>query len=200
MGCGSDHSAQCAAIIEVAAVRALAVRQQHGEARLVRGQAHAEAAEHVGPVGKEGDPAEALGLALGAEDSAELEERFCSIVEGTISTSVSTTARSPASRMLTPCLLELVGRGLAVNCKRQQLGPSPSRRSGSPWSPFLRTSSRARTRVRAGSSSKARSIEGTSRGRRTISVAADDPRCTGFCPEQSRIPVIYEAGLAEANA
>ena len=48
----------------------IAVREQYRVARLVRGHPHAVAAEHVGPVGEEGDTAEAFRLALGAEIAA----------------------------------------------------------------------------------------------------------------------------------
>ena len=43
----------------------IAVGKQDREGMLVGRQAHAVAAQHVGPVGEEGDPAEALGLEIG---------------------------------------------------------------------------------------------------------------------------------------
>src|SRR3546814_19513629 len=45
----------------------IAVRQQDRKGRLVPRHPHPVAAQHVGPVGVEGDAAEALGLALGAQ-------------------------------------------------------------------------------------------------------------------------------------
>ena len=55
---------------EVARRDRIAVRQQHGETRFVRRHLHAIGGEHVRPVGKIGDAAEALRLALRAQDAA----------------------------------------------------------------------------------------------------------------------------------
>ncbi len=55
------------AVLALARAHAVAVAQQHRERVLRPGHAHAVSREHVGPVGEEGDAAEALGLALGAE-------------------------------------------------------------------------------------------------------------------------------------
>ena len=58
------------AVARVAVGDIVAIGEQHRVARLVRRHPHRIAAEHVGPVGEEGDSAEALGLALGAEEAA----------------------------------------------------------------------------------------------------------------------------------
>jgi hypothetical protein len=57
----------------------VAVGEQVAE-RLVGLDPHGEAREHVGPVGPEGDLAEALGLALGAEAAAGHVEAFQRLV------------------------------------------------------------------------------------------------------------------------
>ena len=53
---------------------AIAVGEQDGELRLGRAHPHGIDAEHIGPVGEEGDPAEALGLALRAEHAVGGEQ------------------------------------------------------------------------------------------------------------------------------
>ena len=63
-----------AAVVELAGGDRIAVRQQHRVARLVGDHLDPVAAEHVGAIGEGRDPAEALGLALGAEHAARFIE------------------------------------------------------------------------------------------------------------------------------
>jgi len=57
-------------VAEIAGIDRVAIREQHGETRLVRRHPHLVAAEDVGPIREESDAAKAFRLALGAEVAA----------------------------------------------------------------------------------------------------------------------------------
>src|SRR5690606_21814037 len=86
---------------------------------------------------------------------------FCSAV-GESSATVSTTARSAAIFIVRPCRSSLCEAGLPSTRSERSLRPSPSSRSGSRCDPLRTASSRLRTSVRSGSSSKSSATSGTS--------------------------------------
>ena len=128
----------------------VAVGEQDREARLVGFHPHPIAAEHVGPVREEGDPAEAFGLALRAQHPAGCVEAHQLGVRGRMDDRLrsATVARSPEMSMTRRAPSHPPGDVPAIDPSTSVgVSSSPSSFSGLSCSPLRTTSSIARTRV-----------------------------------------------------
>ena len=105
-----------------------------GIARLVRLHPHRVAAEHVGPVGEEGDAAEALRLALGAEHPARgIEAHQLGVgARARSATSVSTDVRvaGQIDQQVGPSIRQSSAAPAPSTATASGVSPSPSSRSG----------------------------------------------------------------------
>ncbi len=153
-----------APVFEIALRDRIAVCEQHREARFVGGHPHLVAAEHVGPIGEEGDAAEALGLALGAEHAARSIEPHgaacCARARSRLRSRPCAQPRSAATTRFGPSMLQSAA-STPSTLTLIAVSPSPSSRSGRSWTPLRSTCRVVRTRVAAGSRSKSSAISGT---------------------------------------